>query len=402
MARSGSRLRSMISSTLRPVRSMHSFLKLPSAAKAEIKSDRLGLPVEDPGIERSIDEAVAWLCRAQDYSASHDGGVARHFSLVTGWGASYPETTGYIVPTMLAYANWKGDETVRQRAKRMLDWLVSIQFPEGGFQGGLIGDNPIVPVAFNTGQILLGLACGVLEFGTYDKAMCRAADWLVENQDPDGCWRKYATPFASPGNKAYDTHAAWGLLEAARLEPSRPYADAALANIRWALRHQTDNGWFDNCCLTNPTKPLTHTVGYALRGIVEAYRFTNDKSLLKAAQKTADGLLTSIQNNGFLPGRLNSNWRATVSWVCLTGTVQIAQSWLLLYQHTGDNRYLDAAYAANKYVRCTMKINGPPETRGAIKGSFPVDGGYNSYQYLNWACKFYIDSNMLEKEIRSQ
>ncbi len=73
----------------------------------------------------------------------------------------------------------------------------------------------------------------------------------------------------------------------------------------------------------------------------------------------------------------------------------------MLYQYTGYIRYRDAAYAANRYVRRTMKVYGPAETRGAIKGSFPVYGEYGSYQYLNWACKFFIDSNMLEQSSRA-
>ena len=36
----------------------------------------------------------------------------------------------------------------------------------------------------------------------YDDAMRRAADWLVATQDADGCWRRYPTPFAEPGEKA--------------------------------------------------------------------------------------------------------------------------------------------------------------------------------------------------------
>jgi hypothetical protein len=80
--------------------------------------------------------------------------------------------------------------------------------------------------------------------------------------------------------------------------------------------------------------------------------------------------------------------------------MQIALCWLLLYQDTGELRYRDAAYAANGYVRRTMKVEGPAETRGAIKGSFPVNGRYGAYQYLNWACKFTVDSNMLERTVR--
>jgi uncharacterized protein YyaL (SSP411 family) len=145
---------------------------------------------------------------------------------------------------------------------------------------------------------------------------------------------------------------------------------------------------------------LTHTLGYALRGIVEAYRFSHDSAILKAAQKAADGLLTAIQVDGFLPGRLRPDWRGAVRWACLTGSAQIACCWLMLYQDTGEAAYRDAAFAANSYVRRTMKVDGPPETRGAIKGSFPVHGQYGTYQYLNWACKFFVDANMLERTVR--
>src|SRR6266545_7555254 len=121
--------------------------RLPMAARAEVRLDRRGLPEADVPLERAIDEAVAWLGRAQDCSRSSDGGVARDYSLVRGWNNSYPETTGYIVPTLLAYARWRGGERgteARDRARRMLDWLVSIQFPEGGFQGGVVGAEPRV------------------------------------------------------------------------------------------------------------------------------------------------------------------------------------------------------------------------------------------------------------------
>jgi uncharacterized protein YyaL (SSP411 family) len=285
----------------------------------------------------------------------------------------------------------------------MLDWLVSIQLPSGGFQGGSIGKLSPGPVTFNTGQILIGLAAGAERFGEpYRAAMRKAADWLVETQDADGCWRKFATPLAAPGEKSYETHVAWGLLEAARVDNSKRYADAALANVRWALTQQKDNGWFDNCCLwDDPTQPLTHTLGYALRGVVEAYRFSQDESFLRAACKTADGLILAMSVDGFLPGRLQSTWIGTVAWSCLTGSAQIATCWLLLYQATLDPRYRDAAFAVNRYVRRTIKTDGQPETRGAVKGSFPISGEYGRYQYLNWACKFFADANMLEKEIRA-
>src|SRR5687767_7915822 len=64
---------------------LFSQLSLTKAAKDELKADLLGLSAHDPGPEAVIAGCTKWLCLAQDKSASHDGGVARDFSLLTGW-----------------------------------------------------------------------------------------------------------------------------------------------------------------------------------------------------------------------------------------------------------------------------------------------------------------------------
>ena len=389
-----------IDALLNKARKVRDDLALPVAAKAESRRDKRTTLLRDPGVAATVGAALDWLGAAQDNSLSSDGGIARDYSLVSGWRASYPETSGYIVPTLLRGQPGRPKDVPRERARAVLDWLVSIQLDGGGFQGGVIGQTPIVPVTFNTGQILIGLASGVSELGEdYRASMRGAADWLVKTQDEDGAWRKNPTPFAKEGEKAYETHVAWGLLEAARVEPSRGYAEAALRNIRWALTKQGDNGWFADCCLNDKSRPLTHTIGYALRGVIEGYRFAKEESLLDAALLTAYGAMSALRSNGFLAGRLNDDWSGAVTWACLTGSAQIAHCWLLLHQITGDAKFLDAARLANSYARARVRIEGTPEMRGGVKGSFPVDGEYGQFEYLSWACKFFIDANILEQEL---
>lgn len=393
----------MLEKVVRSLRSIRSEVLLPPKAREERRLDLRGEIKNDPGISAAVSLATEWLCRAQDCSRSMDGGVARHFSLVSGWSESYPEITGYVVPTMTSVADKRDDVSLRERARRMVDWLVSIQLPDGGFQAGTVGARPLVPTIFNTGQILLGLAAAVREWGhEYLRSMHGAAEWLVAAQDADGCWRRFASPFAMPGEKTYYTHVAWGLFEAARLARSTAYADAALANINWTIGQMKPNGWVEQCCLDMPAAPLTHTIGYALRGLVEAYRFTQSADLLDPCRRTANGVLTALRGDGFLPGRLDAHWRGTVSWTCLTGSVQIAICWLMLYQYTGDERYRQAARAVNSFVRRTMHVDGSRDTRGGIKGSFPVSGDYGKFEYLAWAGKFFIDANLLEQEVDSQ
>lgn len=375
---------------------------LTELATTEQQIDYKGLPhTQVPGRSETLNAAMAWLCAAQDHSASADGGVARDFSLLNGWATSYPETTGYIIPTFIELANRSGSEEFHMRARRMLDWCVAIQFPEGGFQGGKIDATPKVPVTFNTGQILLGLSAGAKQYGdmAYIDAMNKAAAWLRDDLEVDGCWRKHATPFAAPGEKAYETHVAWGLFEAERVAPNNSYGEAGLRQIDWALTKQTANGWFASNCLTNPKSPLTHTIGYVLRGIIEGYLLSRRPGLLTAALKTADGLLPTIEADGRLPGRLDANWKGAVNYVCLTGSVQIAHCLFLLYRETGKQQYLEAAQKLTSYVRRTVHLSGSASQLGGIKGSFPVDGDYGQWEYLNWAAKFFIDANLLEMDI---
>lgn len=371
-------------------------------ARTLLEQDERLILGEDLGPAACIDHTINWLLRAQEHSKSADGGVARHFSLVDGWGASYPETTGYIIPTLIEEGKFSDDGRLFDSAQRMLDWLVSIQFPEGGIQGGVIGEQPRVPVTFNTGQVLIGLAAGALHFGEqrYITAMHRAASWLRDTQDADGCWRRHSTPFAKGGDKAYETHVSWGLFEAARVDPDQGYGEAGLRQITWALGCQRDNGWFENCCLSDNQRPLTHTIGYVLRGFLEAHRWRPSTPVLDACQKTAKSLIACIDENGRLPARLDSHWQPAASYVCLTGTVQIAICWMMLYEFTKDESYLSAARRATSYVRRTIVTGIHPGVDGAIRGSFPVSGDYGRYQFLNWAAKFTIDANRKELTLK--
>ena len=62
---------------------------------------------------------LAWLCRAQEVSGG--GGVSAAFSLRDGWDVPYPETSGYIIGTFLAAADYLGEKSLFDRARRIGD-----------------------------------------------------------------------------------------------------------------------------------------------------------------------------------------------------------------------------------------------------------------------------------------
>src|SRR5574340_1337321 len=130
--------------------------------------------------------AIDWLCRAQDVRKhkADAGGVAAGWSFEDGWLPSYPETTGYIIETMLAAAELLGRPELVGRAQRMIDWELSIQQPDGAFPGhfGELGSRPVI---FNTGQIMHGMIAGWTQLKREEclAAAVRAGHWLAAQQD---------------------------------------------------------------------------------------------------------------------------------------------------------------------------------------------------------------------------
>jgi hypothetical protein len=91
---------------------------LSAPARKEMAREKESPTAEDIPITSFIDEGLAWIGRAQDHSRSADGGVARHFCLLSGWGPSYPETTGYIIPTLIREGRIRGDINLLNRQER--------------------------------------------------------------------------------------------------------------------------------------------------------------------------------------------------------------------------------------------------------------------------------------------
>jgi hypothetical protein len=370
-----------------------------------VLKDRLGIGATRPRDNRvHLDAAIAWLCRAQDVPKKggvRDDGVSQAFHLRGRfWAPSYPETTGYIIPTFYRYWRLSGNEDIRLRAIRMADWECEVQHASGGVLAGALGDSD-QPTIFNTGQVLFGWATAFEEEGTpaYRDAAVKAATWLCDTQDSDGCWRKFASPLTNQTVNLYNTRSAWGLLRVYQITGRKRFLDCAVRNIDWALAQQHHNGWLPLNCLTDHERPLVHTIAYAMRGILEVGSFVGNDRYLESAVKIGDALTAAIPANGCLPGRFDASWRPSVPWSCLTGVAQAAINLGRLYQITGRVGYRQALARANRFLKTVQKLDGDPDERGGIKGAHPISGPYHPWQYPNWAAKFFADSLMLESQI---
>ena len=363
---------------------------------------RLRYPVHEDQLVY-IKSGVQWLCAAQD--AFPGGGVARSFSLKSGWRDCYPETTGYIIPTLLNCSFVFQDQKLTDRALRMAHWLVDIQHADGGIQAGTVCESDMPPTIFNTGQVIFGWA------GAYEKSkeerfhqsMLRAGRWLMAMQDEDGAWKKGKSLCTSYALNTYNTRTAWALLRVWQLSGDEQFKKSCEKNIAWSLKQQHANGWFANCCLDDNDQPLLHTIAYTVRGILEVGLALKDEAMIISAKLAADALLHKQEYAGQLAGRFQASWENTVSWTCLSANLQVALIWLRLYEYSGEIRYLKAARKSIRYCQGHIDLKNPSSgIRGGVQGSVPIWSPYCAYQYLNWSVKFLCDALLLDLQLRSQ
>ncbi len=342
--------------------------------------------------------AAEWLARAQDATA--DDGVSASYDIKAGeWSASYPETTGYIITTLYDYAAYSGNREFAERAERMARWESEIQLDEGGVLAGTMDADIKAPTIFNTGQVLFGWARAYEETRdpVFADSLTKASDWLVKVQDDDGAWRRHASPFASHEVNTYNTRVAFGLVRAWEVLGRQEWLDAAVKNVDWVARRAHGNGWMPDNCLTDNSRPLTHTIAYAVRGILEVGVAADRDDFIDLAVLAAENVAAAQRRDGALPGRLDSEWQPAARWSCLTGNSQMALNWQRIDEVAGNARLAKAAREANAYNMSVQSLDDADDgLRGGIQGSYPVYGEYMRWRVPNWAAKFFMDSLMLE------
>ncbi|HVH40355.1 MAG TPA: hypothetical protein VM764_10035 [Gemmatimonadaceae bacterium] len=358
----------------------------------------------DEAHEPHLRAATDWLVRAQD--ATPTGGIARGFShahhryfRARGWQPEYPETTGYIIPTLFALADRLGREELAARALLAAHWECAMQLPDGAVQGGVVGQDPS-PSAFNTGQVIFGWLVALQRSGDirFAEAAQSAARFLAATIDRDGIWRRGHSQFALEGATLYNTRTAWALLETAQVVDAPGARDAAARSLRAATLRQHASGWLPACCLNRPEQPLLHTLAYAITGLLEGGRLLGDDRSIAAAAAAAAALADQVDASGRLAGRYFADWRRAVSWSCLTGEAQMVTAWLRLHAITGDSKWLEPVAPVLRHLKGTQDRDSTvPGIAGGINGADPIDGDYCAHETLSWATKFFVDAMLLDE-----
>jgi len=336
------------------------------------------------GYREHVRAAVEWLLHSQ--SIHDDGGYAHSYSLHGGWEKSYPETTGYIVPTMLAAAGYLGDSRCRASALRTGPWLLETQQPDGSFPD-LIGR----PQVFDTGQIIEGLLClyGETGEGSYLACATRAGEFLVRVQDENGAWTRQSYGCVA---HTYYTRVAANLLRLWRACGDSRFRDSAERMLEWTLGQQVANGYFRHMEFVQGELPYLHTIIYVLEGLLGSYEILDDPALLESVKRTTNSLVgLEGGGNNMLRSQYDEMWHAPSDEKCVTGLAQWAGLLCDLSRITGEESYAAIGKRVNGYLMARQVFQGSDAIWGALSGSIPLWGSYFRFAYNNWTVKFFID-----------
>lgn len=336
--------------------------------------------------------AIAWLLQSQKAAAVGGvlGGYAHSFHLSRGWQPAYPETTGYIIPSLHRAAGfftadriW-ADE-IRASISQAVAWLRHIQLPNGAFPD-LAGS----PQVFDTGQVLIGfnyLAEQAPDLADMD-VLRRAADWLVLVQEADGSFRRHAY-HGLP--HSYYSRVGASLMTAGRITGRSAFRDAGLANLAWTLQQQQPNGFFNHLAFDHE-KPFLHTMIYVVEGLLMGFGETGDERYLNATMKFCETLLLAA--DGQPPcSQFSADFTVANRERCLTGVAQWAGVCLELARLRGDAGYRVIARQAIDYLKIRqIMVTRDKRLFGGLMGSDGPLGLYMRLAIPNWGLKFMIDA----------
>ncbi len=351
--------------------------------------------------KKHLEASIKWLQKA--FEVNDKKGVSAAFNLIENeWMVSYPETTGYVIPTFIAYSEFTGKNEYLQDAIKMGEWEISLQWENGGI-GEPSGVYGLKPRVFNTAQVMLGWLA--LYEKTSDQkfldATIKSADWLVEIQESDGSWKQNTYM----GSKTYHSRVAWALSETFKQTGEIKFLRSVEKFLNWLYSKTFENGWFSDTSLSDPGKPWTHLYAYTIFGLSELLHSNisenHKKKIIEILNTVSEKIVNLIEypNKNYLglPGEFTQDFNPDYNWTCLTGNAQTALFLRRFGETTGNEKFIDYSDKLTDETKLAQYLKTKDKNiYGGLGGSFPINGGYSPFTIPNWAVKFFADSLLLK------
>ncbi|MCI5056773.1 MAG: hypothetical protein MRY83_11735 [Flavobacteriales bacterium] len=346
--------------------------------------------------------AINWLIRASNVTQNR--GFAAYYEKKPfqrgKWAKAYPETSGYLIPTLLSLAKAEKRTDLLDLAKNTLEWLLEIQLENGAYNSGLVGGSQ--PSIFNSGQVLIGLLAYYQEVPdwTVEQAIRKTANWLSNQTEVNGRWEKHA--YVSGFDPSYYARVAWPLINAGIILEESKYLEVGQKALHFYFNRKTQQHTFKDWGFFPDQPAPTHTIAYTYRGFFECANLLGDDDMLEEIEQALIHICKFVQQKGKLPGEIDEHWNANYKYQCLTGNCQFAILLLKMYQIRARLEYLEMAKSILQPVLKSQYMGKDENRKGAIPGSSPVYGPYFRFRYPNWAAKFFLDACLLITEDENQ
>lgn len=266
---------------------------------------------------------------------------------------SYPEVTGYLIPTLLSIGE-------HDLAHQYAQWLVSIQNQDGSYGLGELS------YAFDTGQVVRGFVALLGRMPELEQPLRRACNWLIDTADS-----QTGRLMVPPPGKAWNLGRRGEVNEGIHLYvlPSLQRAGELLNEPRYStFADKSLNYYLKNVSLTDFTQPnsLTHFYAYIQEALLEL-----------GCEEQAHAGMASVaefqQSTGAVPGY------SDVNWICSAGLAQLAQVWYRL----GETKRADAAL---KFLKMLQNPS------GGFFGSYGIGADYFPDAEISWAVKYAVEA----------
>lgn len=381
-------------------------------------------------MKQSFDTAINWLCesnlRNKDKNLRSFGGINNGYN----WQSKvypfvYHEITGYAISSFLNMYRSLSDDKYLQYAKEAADYLLQFQvIEEYKIEYGAIPHSLGLPDlkeskqywSFDNAMILQGLADLYLETKgeRYYHGAIMIAKWLADKMQTES--NSFLSMYDAVRNEIHHKGIAFekdfgclhakhaiGLLKAAKISENDVFEKSAKKVADWVLSLQREDGAF----WSNIHKKfvVTHSHCYAIEGLLYSYYILKDEKYLHDCMKGAywlisrqypDGALTVLAKD-IMPrgtGRIERMFRSAKALKFTDETAQAVRIWLILHNITDNNKYLEAAEKAIRFLKSVQSLESEDIN---MKGGFyyKIDDTFSRHKsrmMYTWCSQFCLDA----------
>jgi len=342
--------------------------------------------VSNAQLNRELSLTLRWILKS--FAVNNNLGSSMYQHFLGYWSQPYPETTGYLIPSLLKAFQITGIKDYSELAIKQLDYFKTIACEDGSF---LSKPSTGEIYFFDNAQILLGLTA----LYQHNKAcvdpdvLYRLYNWLIEQIDATGT--QVSNNYRNQQTPSYYSRACWPILQFEKsFTLKHNHKTLKLLDTLWQKRK--NNAYIIDAGFDNNEFVLTHLLTYCYRGFYESFQLLGDDArveeligLLKRFKKH-----TTHEDRSILYGAYNSSWQSDNSFVCSTGNAQLALLILIINKSKhSDDLLLWCEDLLRPLLDEKKKII--HRHTGALPSSIPVWGKYQRFRYTNWTQKFYCD-----------